>query len=98
MEWLEVRIIANKTVVQKNGVETLHDNRNVLGKKKTFAFFAAGWIDELIIIVTFSASGTSFPGSLEIMNEKKHELGVSRLVTSHFHLKIAEQSGETDKF
>jgi len=27
---------------------------------------------------------------------KKHELGVSRLATSHFHLKIAEQIGETD--
>jgi len=35
-EWLEVRIIANKTVVQKNGVETLHGNRNALEKKKTF--------------------------------------------------------------
>jgi len=35
-------------------------------------------------------------GPLEIMNEKKHELGVSRLVTSHFHLKIAERIGETD--
>jgi len=45
MEWLEVRIIANKTVVQKNGVETLHDNRNALEKKKTFAIFAAGWTD-----------------------------------------------------
>jgi len=28
--------------------------------------------------------------------KKKHELGVSRLVTSHFHLKIAERIGETD--
>jgi len=30
------------------------------------------------------------------MNEKKHEIGVSRLVSSHFHLKIAERIGETD--
>jgi len=30
------------------------------------------------------------------MNEKKHELGMSRLVTSNFHLKIAERFGETD--
>jgi len=28
--------------------------------------------------------------------KKKHELGVSRLVTSHFHLKIAERIGDTD--
>jgi len=28
--------------------------------------------------------------------KKKHEQGVSRLVTSHFHLKIAERIGETD--
>jgi len=28
--------------------------------------------------------------------EKKHELGVSRLVTSHFHFKIAEWIGKTD--
>jgi len=27
---------------------------------------------------------------------KKHELGVSPLVTLHFHLKIAERIGETD--
>jgi len=33
---------------------------------------------------------------LEIMNEKKHELGVARLVTSHFHFKIAERIGEID--
>jgi hypothetical protein len=29
---IEVRTIANKTVVQKNGVETLHGNRNALKK------------------------------------------------------------------
>jgi len=28
---------------------------------------------------------------------KKHKLGVSQLVTSHFHLKIAERIGETDR-
>jgi len=30
------------------------------------------------------------------MREKKYELGASRLVTSHFHLKIAERIAETD--
>jgi len=36
-------------------------------------------------------------GLLEIMNEKKtRTIGVSRVVTSHFHLKIAERIGETD--
>jgi len=31
--------------MQKNGVETLHGDRYALEKKKTFAFFAAGWTD-----------------------------------------------------
>jgi len=35
-------------------------------------------------------------GPLEIMKEKNHQQGVSRLVTSNFHLKIAERIGDTD--
>jgi len=30
------------------------------------------------------------------MKKHEHELGVSPLVTSHFHLRIAERIGETD--
>jgi len=45
----------------------------------------------------FSASGTSFPGAFGNYEWKKHELGVPRLVTSHFHPKIAERIGETGK-
>jgi len=39
-----------------------------------------------------------YRGPLEIMNEEKHELGVSRLqgYVVYFHLKIAERIGETD--
>jgi len=47
MEWLEVRIIANKTVVQKNGVETLYGDWDSLKEKITFALFAARRSDSM---------------------------------------------------
>ena len=44
--------------MQKDGVETLHGDRNALKKKKTFAFFATRWTDAkakgiIIIIIIF---------------------------------------------
>jgi len=40
-----VRIIANKTVVKKNGIEALHSDRDALKKEKTFTFYAARGTD-----------------------------------------------------
>jgi len=51
-------------------------------------------VKAIIIITIFTflfALGTSFPNALEIMKaEKIHELGVSQLAMSHFHINIAK--------
>jgi len=51
-----VWIIANKTVVQKNGVETLLGNRNALEKKKTFFIICIIIIIIIIINIIFIIS------------------------------------------
>jgi len=45
------------------------------------------------IIIIISASGTSFSGSLKNYEEKIRNLSVSRLITSHFNINIAEWMG-----
>jgi len=50
----------------------------------------------IIIVIFFLFPVLHSRGPKEIMNENKHELGVSQLATSHFHLKISERIGETD--
>jgi len=47
---IEVWIIANKTVVQKNGVETLHGDRNAL----------------LLLLLLLFAIGTHFPRAKKV--------------------------------
>jgi len=47
---IEVWIIANKTVVKKNGIEPLHSDRDALKKEKTFTFYVVIIINLFFII------------------------------------------------
>jgi len=43
LEWLLIRLVLNtKTVVQRDSVKALHDNRNALKKKTHFPVVARG--------------------------------------------------------